>query len=167
VAGEAVTTKLTDLPALRALTHPLRLQMVDLISDRAMSVKDLAAELGVARNKLHYHVNVLERHGIVRAAAGAGERRYEVTGRSFETEARALPAAVAAGISGILDAAARELDTQLRSAERGPMAVGRMRVSVGRGNHEEFLSQLDALVDRYKDDAGAATFVFALYGERG
>jgi DNA-binding transcriptional ArsR family regulator len=165
VSGEAAAKKLTDLPALRALAHPLRLQMVDRLDTRPMTVKELAAELGVARNKLHYHVNILERHGIVRAASDAGERRYEPTGRSFETEARALPAAVASGIAGILDTAARELDTQLRSAERGPMAVGRMRLSIGRANHDEFVAALDALAERYKDDAGSATFVFALYGE--
>lgn len=154
----------TDLPALRALTHPLRLQLVDLLDRRPMSVKDLAGELGVARNKLHYHVNILEKHGVVRVASTeGGERRYEPTGRSFELERKAVTPRIASSISGILESAARDLDQQLRSEKRGPMSVGRQRVRVNADNHDAFTAEVRELMERYRDEESDAVFVFALY----
>jgi DNA-binding transcriptional ArsR family regulator len=160
------TTELADLPALRALTHPLRLQLVDRLDRHPMSVRELSGELGVPRNKLHYHVNVLEQHGVIRVVStNGGERRYEPTGRSYQLKAGAMPPTVAAGITGILETAARDLDEQLRSAGRGPMAVGRQRVGVSRANHDEFVAAVQELMDRYADEASDAVFVFALYQE--
>lgn len=158
-----------DLAALRAVTHPLRLQVVDLLERQARSVRELADELGVARNKLHYHVNVLERHGVIRVASHeAGERRYEATGpRAFEVKRTDVTPAVADSISGILDTAARELGAQLRKQMAGPTTVGRRRVRVSAENHAEFVAALRDLIDRYGDDTAETVFVFALYAEDG
>jgi DNA-binding transcriptional ArsR family regulator len=176
------TTQIDDLPALRALADPLRLKILDLLSDTEKSVRELAADLDVARNKLHYHVNILEQHGLVRVEStrmdtgGAPERRYRSTGRTFQARNLPIPGEVAAGIAGMLGTAAQELDAHLRSERRGPTAVGRVRVRLTEAKHDELVERLGALLDEYKggesgggaaDESGdrdaAATFVFGLY----
>jgi DNA-binding transcriptional ArsR family regulator len=157
---------LGDLPALRAVTHPLRFQLLDLLDQRPMSVKELAGRLDLPRNKLHYHVNILERHGVVRiASADGGERRYEPTGRSFEFDRKKLAPSVVTAVSGILEGAARDLGDQLRREVKGPTSVGRRRVRVTKENHAEFLAKLRALTDEYDDDGADTVFVFAVYEE--
>ncbi|MBA3653714.1 MAG: winged helix-turn-helix transcriptional regulator [Actinobacteria bacterium] len=163
-------TKIGDLPALRALADPLRLRVVDLLAVEPRTVKDLAGHLGVARNRLHYHLNVLEKHGIVRVAGADGPdgRRYEPTGRRFETsDVLPVPASVAAGISGVLDTAAREVNARLRSGRRGATAVGRTHVRLSEDQRQDLVNRLQAVIDEYQDAAAAtgqpATVVFALY----
>lgn len=167
LAGE---TRKQDLQALRALTQPLRLQVLRTVGDRSLSVRELAEELDLARNKLHYHVNILERHGLLEVAAGqrgVGERRYRRTARRIEAGPGAIPADVAAGITGILDDAARSLDQQLASDTRGPTAVGRLELKLDPARREDFLAQLQAVLADFDgpDDVGVpVTFVFALFG---
>ena len=68
-----------------------RLRLRDDLTSLIEASSELAAELGIPRTRLHYHVNVLEKHGIIRVAStrvvnGATERRYEPTGRMLQNE---------------------------------------------------------------------------------
>lgn len=65
------TEVLTDLSRLQALTHPVRLRMLDLLRD-AQSAASVARAIGEPRQKINYHLKELERGGLVRPA---GERR--------------------------------------------------------------------------------------------
>jgi DNA-binding transcriptional ArsR family regulator len=65
------TEVLTDLSRLQALTHPVRVRMLDLLRD-AQSAASVARVLGEPRQKVNYHLKELERGGLVRSA---GERR--------------------------------------------------------------------------------------------
>jgi DNA-binding transcriptional ArsR family regulator len=168
-------TKIGDLPALRALADPLRLRILDLLGAEPRSVKELAAALDMPRNKLHYHVNVLQKHGLVRVAStrivgGALERCYEPTGRTFEARHLPIPPAVAGNIAGLLDTAARDIDARLRSGKRGPTAIGNRRIRLSETKHEELVHRLRALLDEYAGpddpddpDRASSRFVFALY----
>lgn len=65
---------------LRAMAHPLRLQLVERIGRRGTArAADLAAELGVPANSLSYHLRMLARGGvIVEAPEEARDRRDRV-----------------------------------------------------------------------------------------
>lgn len=170
-------TKIANLPALRALADPVRIRILDLLGAEARTVKELAAVLGVPRNRLHYHVNVLQKHGLVGVAStrvvnGATERRYETTSRTFEVDRLALPAAaaagVAAGVAGLIQATARDVDESLRSRQRTAVGTGRVRITADQ--HAELVARIEALISEYEaapaPEGAPATILFAVYGDK-
>ena len=69
-----------DAPALKALAHPLRVQILRALEVRGqVSVTSLAEELGETTGAVSYHLRQLARHGFV--AEGDPEPAEEVEGR--------------------------------------------------------------------------------------
>jgi DNA-binding transcriptional ArsR family regulator len=69
-----------DAPALKALAHPLRVQILRLLELREqMSVTGLAEELGETTGAVSYHLRQLARHGLVEE--GDGEEPEQPDGR--------------------------------------------------------------------------------------
>lgn len=63
-----------DAPALKALAHPLRVQIVRLLELRERaSVTGLAQELGETTGAISYHLRQLARHGLVEEIGDDGE----------------------------------------------------------------------------------------------
>lgn len=56
--------QIKDLETLRALSDPLRMQIVELLSEN-QTVKQVAEKLGLAPGKLYYHFNTLEKLGLI------------------------------------------------------------------------------------------------------
>jgi DNA-binding transcriptional ArsR family regulator len=76
----------SDLDALQALTHPVRLKMLELLREPA-SGAEVARAMGEARQKVNYHLKELEAAGLVRPV---GERRKgALTEQLFEAVAGA------------------------------------------------------------------------------
>ncbi|MFQ3647980.1 MAG: helix-turn-helix domain-containing protein [Anaerolinea sp.] len=74
---------INDLETLKVLADPLRLRIRELLAQPS-TVKQIAAELGIPATKLYYHVNLLEKHGLIavvesRLVSGIMERVYQVT----------------------------------------------------------------------------------------
>jgi DNA-binding transcriptional ArsR family regulator len=55
-----------DLEAARSIADPLRLQIIEVLLHSPLTVKQIANKLGLAASKLYYHVNTLEKHGLIR-----------------------------------------------------------------------------------------------------
>src|ERR1044072_9352831 len=55
-----------DLATLRLLSDPLRLQLIEALGAAPTTVKELARAMDMKPNRLYYHVNLLEDHGLVR-----------------------------------------------------------------------------------------------------
>lgn len=55
------------IDALKVLTDSKRIEILDIIRDknRPMSAKEIAAELEIDPRNLYYHINLLEKHGIL------------------------------------------------------------------------------------------------------
>ncbi|MGH9175232.1 MAG: ArsR/SmtB family transcription factor [Vicinamibacterales bacterium] len=75
---------IADLETLRIVANPLRLQILEGLRATSRTVKDLAAEFGLAATRLYYHVNLLEQHGLVRVTgsrlvSGIVEKHYQTT----------------------------------------------------------------------------------------
>lgn len=68
--------KVLDLAALKALTHPLRVQLIDELSAHgAATASHLAERLGESSGATSYHLRQLARHGLVREVEGRGTAR--------------------------------------------------------------------------------------------
>jgi DNA-binding transcriptional ArsR family regulator len=73
----------------RALANPLRLRILRLCLDRALTNEELAARLGRDAGSMLHHVRLLVRTGFLaaederRGARGAVERPYRATGKSW------------------------------------------------------------------------------------
>lgn len=92
-AGEGDTGPLTlRTPGqFKALGHPVRHRIVNLLRQRPATLGELAAALGAAKGTAGYHVRVLRDAGIVRLAGtrqvrGGTEQTFALVSRSFELD---------------------------------------------------------------------------------
>lgn len=75
-----------DLDTLKVLSDPLRLRIRELMFEPT-TVKQVAKELGLPATKLYYHINLLEKHGLIvlvetRLISGIVEKHYQVAART-------------------------------------------------------------------------------------
>jgi len=87
-----------DQRLIKALSHPLRVQILTLINERPWSPSDMAKELDEGLSQVSYHVKVLRDNGSIRVVRteprrGATEHYYEPVTRIIVPEgmAAALP----------------------------------------------------------------------------
>jgi DNA-binding transcriptional ArsR family regulator len=78
----------TDADVIKALSHPVRRQVMTLLGDESASSKDLAAQLGLSVPNVSYHVRILRDLGLIKVVRetprrGAIERHYKVTSRAI------------------------------------------------------------------------------------
>ena len=59
---------ISDLDTLRVISDPLRAQIFDLCTLQPRTVREIAGLLGLAPTRLYYHVNMLEKHGLIEVA---------------------------------------------------------------------------------------------------
>jgi DNA-binding transcriptional ArsR family regulator len=89
---------LENIEQVRAMADELRIRIVDQLLLRPMTVTQVGEALGVAPNKIHYHVRELERLGLVilvetREKGGILEKYYRPVAKSFNVPDDLLRAA--------------------------------------------------------------------------
>lgn len=96
-----------DQRLVRALSHPLRVQILDLLTDRIASPNWLATQLDASLSHVAYHTRALDKCGclvLVKTAQrrGATEHFYKATPDAFVGSPawRGVPRPVLSGISG-------------------------------------------------------------------
>lgn len=78
-----------NLETLKIYFDPLRIKIIHTLARQARTVHEIANELNIPFTRLYYHLNLLEKHGIIRvvetrALAGAVEENYyRVTAHMF------------------------------------------------------------------------------------
>jgi DNA-binding transcriptional ArsR family regulator len=155
-----------DLVALKALAHPLRVEIFNVLSTYgSFTASGLGERLGESSGATSYHLRQLEKHGLVREVEGKGtsrERWWERTPGSVNIGSDAA-LSTQAGRS-----AANMIYRELRIGqdkllmdfvERGPDVLSKEWVdaaSISTANSRltveqlvEFSSELSALVDKY------------------
>lgn len=168
-----------DLATLRVLSDPLRLRLIEVLGVRPATVKTLATALGVKPNRLYYHVNLLEQHGLVRVTAsrmvsGIVERTYGLVARHIAVDDKlALPADLKQAMTEtILSVVGAELEQALLLDEAGrpPSVVGRMQLFLRPDERAGFEKKLGELLEEYgagsnerADDARRHVLLYALY----
>ena len=72
----AARERILDIESLKALSHPLRVQILDTLSIYGeFTASGLAERLGESSGATSYHLRQLEKHGFVREVAGKGTGR--------------------------------------------------------------------------------------------
>lgn len=75
-SGRAPREREMDLESLKALAHPLRVKIFDVLSTYgSFTASGLAERLGESSGATSYHLRQLEKHGFVREVAGKGVGR--------------------------------------------------------------------------------------------
>jgi predicted ArsR family transcriptional regulator len=136
----------------RALAHPLRLRILRLCLDGALTNRQLADRLGVDPGTMHYHVRTLAQNGFLAAedvrhgASGALERPYRATRKSWKVDT----AGTAVGLA-MVDAFRDEV------AEAGTEAMvtsARLGLRLTPAEVDELQERLEAIVEEFshRDD---------------
>jgi len=130
-----------DPSALKALAHPLRVRMYDLLSDRGSATASQLAELlGESSGTTSYHLRLLARYGFIEEDADRGNKRDRYwRARSYNLEASKLqedPEAMATlrmAAGELWRGYARQIETWFRSAEAwGPTWTSASASSIAR-----------------------------------
>jgi DNA-binding transcriptional ArsR family regulator len=93
----------------KALGHPVRHRIVNVLRQRPATLRQLASALGLAKGTVSFHVGVLRDAGLVRLAEthqvrGGTEQRFALVSRGFRFDQDAT-----AGAEFLLQAAAAEM----------------------------------------------------------
>ena len=54
-----------DLETLKILADPLRSQILEILAPAKLTINQMAEKLGFTPSKLYYHINLLEKHGLI------------------------------------------------------------------------------------------------------
>ena len=183
---------ISDVEMLRALSDPLRLRILELMTarnDETFTVKRLATELGTSQTKLYHHVNTLAERGLInvasqRVVSGIIETSYRVGQRNLRFDRKLLSAdaqVMHEALATIFDGAREDIERGLRTghittAEDADPAVklllarGLIRLAPERA--VELRTRLTTLFEEFAGDADsdadlhlpAYGLVISLYG---
>lgn len=110
------TFMIEDLETMRAVADPLRVQMLEILIDRVHSARELAEKLGLAPSRLYYHINQLEKLGLIavdetRQVGNLLEKYYRATAGQFEVARTLLNFQTDTGKESITTLLVSTLDT--------------------------------------------------------
>jgi DNA-binding transcriptional ArsR family regulator len=113
-----------DPRLVKALAHPLRVQILSVLEERVASPSDLAEELGAPLGNVSYHVRTLTDLGLLklvrrRTRRGAVEHYYKASGRATVSD-RAwtqVPSVVRRSMTGV--ALQQAIEQAVSAAENG------------------------------------------------
>jgi DNA-binding transcriptional ArsR family regulator len=165
-----------DLETLKVVADSLRMQILDLLREKPLTVKQLAADLDITPTKLYYHINLMEKHGLIRVVdtrlvSGILEKRYQAAARFYRFDHHLLMPTSNTGEAGldmmlstVMDDVKADIKKSIRedvieierdeNADRpNPRNLLISRI-VSRLNHEqavEFYERLDELVKEFAE----------------
>jgi DNA-binding transcriptional ArsR family regulator len=162
----------------KALAHPLRVQLLNILNERVSSPNQLSKELSEPLGNVSYHVKVLLEYDCVELVKreprrGAIEHFYRATKRPFfnDPEWMTLPASAQRGISNtILQAIGKDVAQALAAGtvtEREDSHLSRTPMVVDERGWAEVTSLLKETLDRALEIQAEATERLSGSGEEG
>jgi DNA-binding transcriptional ArsR family regulator len=124
-----------DLETLKVVSDSMRLQVLELMVLEPRTVKEVAKKLEVSPNKLYYHINLLEKHGLIRVVdtklvSGIVEKHYQVTARDIRLADGLISVSETGGadqaqalITTILDSTKEEFLRTLKQHAQNPVSA--------------------------------------------
>ncbi len=111
------TYTIADVSQLKALSHPLRLKILETIALEPMTTKQVAIKLDEKPTRLYHHVAALEDAGLIRLVStrpvrGTTEKYYQAVAEMMRVDPALMAGQPAAGLSvvqGILENVQRDL----------------------------------------------------------
>jgi DNA-binding transcriptional ArsR family regulator len=152
----------SEAAQLKALGDPLRMQICDLVLERAMSVTDLAERLGRPKGTVAYHVDVLVDAGLLkmvrtRKVRAIDERFYGRVARTI-----VFPHSNGHGLSFLHEAAAEfDPDAHRRDDVPGIATLRHARIPFERA--EEYRQRLLDLALEFIDEPRDGDIEFGMY----
>jgi DNA-binding transcriptional ArsR family regulator len=151
IPGPVVRRPATAAEA-KALAHPLRMRILRLCLDQALTNKQLAEWLGKDPGTVLHHVRTLVKTGFLvpdevrQGAKGALEKPYRATGKSWTLSLEESPVPAGVDAQAVLEAFRAEL------AEAGPGAASgfnRLALTLNKASREELESRVLAILDEF------------------
>ena len=172
--------RVTDLETLKVISDPLRVQILEHIgfasaSGRLTTVKQLSNELDIPPTKLYYHINLLEKHGLIRIAetrvvSGIIEKHYQVCAKKIRADldiSKNTNIDRDEGIALALSSIATMFDTAHNNVEKSfqrrlettqdgeyetvAMLTSQAMMQLSPQQAEEFIVKVNALASEYAD----------------
>jgi len=105
-----------NLDALKVLADPLRNHIIEILVREPLPVKRIAQLLGLLPNKLYYHVNLLEQHGLIRVVdtrlvSGIVEKHYRARAHHYLVDHSLLSPSTSEGRETIHTVLATTIDS--------------------------------------------------------
>lgn len=131
-----------NLETLKVVADPLRLRILDAFGDKPHTVKQIAKVLEIPPNKLYYHVNMLEEHGLIRVVdtrivSGIIEKLYLITAHQL-TPAKWLLSPGGPGASEGLEMMVDSIFEDNKQLLLESVRDGVVDLSKENGNHTSF-----------------------------
>jgi DNA-binding transcriptional ArsR family regulator len=151
LSGPVVRRPATAAEA-KALAHPLRMRILRLCLDQALTNKQLADWLGKDPGTVLHHVRTLVSTGFLvpgevrQGEKGALEKPYRATGKSWTLSLEESPIPEGVDARAMLEAFQAEL------AEAGPAAAAgfnRLALTLNKASREELESRVLAILDEF------------------
>lgn len=167
--------RILDVGALRALAHPLRVKIYDILSQYgAQTASSLAERLGESSGSTSYHLRALAKHDLIQEVAdrGSGRERWwerPVGGVSFSNpEAIKTPAGRAATQLVMSEFLRQRQEQLLEFSERGltaedaewqdasmiSTATARLTPEQSKELARKIMALIDDAVDNYRNQTG-------------
>ncbi len=192
LSGIEKTLSIRDLETLKVISDPLRVKILDLVSlanqaGDLRTVRQIAEQMDIAPHKLYYHINLLEKHGLLLVAetnvvSGIIEKHYRVQARQlvvdrdlFRTELTAdeRTEAAFALLDGVYEAARDDLEQALSLRERQASPgiggrsghISRDLARISQSQAEAFYEKLMDLIEAFgqsEPEPGSEERVFSL-----
>jgi len=181
IAGEefepAQQMTISNLETLKVAADPTRLRILEILTEKPLTVKQVASKLDTTPTKLYYHINLLEQHGLItvtasRIVSGIIEKQYRTSAHSLRVSKELLTLTEEepeGGVSSLLTAIfAATRDDVLRGIRRGLIHLEmedeanrntmmlRTITRLAPEKYHEFYERLKALMTEFKilDEAG-------------
>lgn len=163
------SNRVLDAGALRALAHPMRIRILDLLNERGpQTSSSLGAILGQSSGVTSYHLRALAKHDLIREVPGRGtarERWWERPPGSLTMSshnATSSPAEHAASQLVVLELYRQRNERLMRYLETSPadddglltMSTARLTPAQFRELGQELESVIQRTSDRYRDQQG-------------
>lgn len=164
---------INDLDTLRVLTDPLRLQILEVLSQEPQTVNQVASKLGLSGSRLYYHFNMLEEHGLIkvvetRTVNNIIEKVFWVTAEEIEIDKEMLSFSAESGQDNIIQVmqstveALREDLIRSLQARKYHLAMGaepnpreivmiNLQKKLKDETYRKFLKRLKALIKEFDD----------------
>ncbi|RLD10726.1 MAG: hypothetical protein DRI56_02150 [Chloroflexota bacterium] len=182
---------ITELETLKVIGDPLRVQILEFVgmaceSGRLPTVKQISDALELPANKLYYHVNLLEKHDLIRVAetqivSGIIEKHYQIRAKRLLVDLNVAGTdnisrdekmeLTLASVRSMFDNAYQNIEKsfqyrykntpeELPEDKKNPMHYGQSILQLSPTQGKEFVTEMNALTKKYEDlkTAGGITF---------
>jgi DNA-binding transcriptional ArsR family regulator len=133
------TFLIEDLATLQVIAEPLRAQLFELLVEAPLTVRQVAERLGLAPGRLYYHINLLEKHHLIRVVetrqvANMLEKLYQSVSRSLDVADSLLDFSKPENTQGVLGMMTAFIDTAREDLLRSVQA---RQVQIEQGSAEQ------------------------------